>query len=452
MTTTITKTVGSAVGRDYANLNTALASVPSNLVTADTAYVFNLYNDSQFSITTPIDQTTITTDATRFITIQAAAGQGFKDSYSTGTPSLDLSQARGVLIDCNTSTTTSLSTANNTIVVGLQMQNLHGGTPLRLNGNSVGKNLLCEATDAGTTTVTPAIIYAYGSKIYNSIAITYGAYGRGFSETSSGTAGAECHYCTAVSKTNSAAGITGFQGGGPGGTYITDPLYIGCASFGYATAFSLGAYPQTSSDYNASDDASAPGTHAVHGLTFSNQVVSTINDFRPKAGSGLINAGTPDTNATQDIVAQTRSLTTPTIGAFEYGLTAPSPTPSPTPTPTPTPTPPSPTPTPTPPPTSYATKVRIVFDSSASGLSAVKGHVFPVTLTGRISGAPLFTFGYSDAPTAQQAGLTLPTGSGTITVDVPIPAGISIATGTSVSIEMHNGTVGTEVYAATALA
>jgi hypothetical protein len=63
-------------------------------------------------------------------------------------------------------------------------------------------------------------------------------------------------------------------------------------------------------------------------LTVSNQfenIGSGTEDFRVKAGADLINAGVRDQTYTNDldIVGTTRSLTTPTIGAWEYASTPP---------------------------------------------------------------------------------------------------------------------------------
>lgn len=75
------------------------------------------------------------------------------------------------------------------------------------------------------------------------------------------------------------------------------------------------------SDYNASHDTTAPGTHSIHSLTDSDQFTGVGDgswDFAPKATAAIVGAGTPISGITTDIAGNTRSATTPTIGAFEY--------------------------------------------------------------------------------------------------------------------------------------
>lgn len=75
------------------------------------------------------------------------------------------------------------------------------------------------------------------------------------------------------------------------------------------------------SDYNASRDTTAPGTHSLHSLTDTDVFTGVGQgswDLRPKTGSVLINAGTPISGITTDIAGNTRDASTPTIGAFEF--------------------------------------------------------------------------------------------------------------------------------------
>ena len=78
MTTVVTKSIGSN-GRDYTTIALAWAAVPSDLVAADEQWILEVYNDTEFSARVGV-LAAKTTDATRYITIRAAAGESFKDS------------------------------------------------------------------------------------------------------------------------------------------------------------------------------------------------------------------------------------------------------------------------------------------------------------------------------------------------------------------------------------
>ena len=303
MTTTVTKTIGSAAGRDYSTFASAFAALPASLVTVDQQWIFEAYNDSQFT-SANVTLTGVTTDATRNIIVRPAAGQGWRDSPS-GAP-LYPDQTKGVLITQSGNTGT-VFTVNNTDVTidGLQIVNLAvlaafnhaGGT------NVVVKNVL--ASSPGTATGDGTFI-GNGCKFINCLGIN-SATGNGFVDFANNS---EFHNCTAVAP--GGGGYRGFRGN------YTTPLYLNCASFGSAVAFANTT--NTSSNYNVASDATAPGANSLQNKIFANQFVSTANDFRPKAGADLINAGTPDTANTGgvDIKNQTRSATTPTVGAYEY--------------------------------------------------------------------------------------------------------------------------------------
>lgn len=76
MPTLIIKSVGSAAGRDYPTLAAFAAALPANLITADQDWIAELDAEAY----APVSFSAIC-DATRRITVRAAAGQGFDSRY-----------------------------------------------------------------------------------------------------------------------------------------------------------------------------------------------------------------------------------------------------------------------------------------------------------------------------------------------------------------------------------
>ena len=92
MVTTVVKSIGTA-SRDYSTLQAWEDAAPANLVTADQVWKGECYNDSTFTAGVTISG--ITTDATRYIWLTAAAGQSFADHPENA---LDYNAANGVAI------------------------------------------------------------------------------------------------------------------------------------------------------------------------------------------------------------------------------------------------------------------------------------------------------------------------------------------------------------------
>jgi hypothetical protein len=108
--------------------------------------------------------------------------------------------------------------------------------------------------------------------------------------------------------------------------YQTDlATFKNCAIFNWGNTLCTIGYFRSGSDRNATENASGTvptnfGTNSLTDLVFSDQFENTTSDFRVKAGSDLIGAGTRDQTYTNDldIIGQARSTTAPTIGAWEY--------------------------------------------------------------------------------------------------------------------------------------
>lgn len=91
-----------------------------------------------------------------------------------------------------------------------------------------------------------------------------------------------------------------------------------CAQTGARKAF---YFPNATHDYNCSSDDSATGTNSLINKAASAQFEDLTNnseDFHLKTSADCIEAGTPIAAVTTDFVGETRSETSPDIGAAEY--------------------------------------------------------------------------------------------------------------------------------------
>lgn len=318
MPTTITKTVGcltggASSGRDYTSVGaaiTALKAGTTDLVAADQAWVIELYNDGL--IEGGASLTGITVDATRNVTIRAAAGHSFKDNAGKLTNALRYNPSNGVAWQHN-AILLNLS-ADYTVIEGLQMKAVGGSGNACISQNASGPNTIIrdcifETNDSATGT---GCTRTQGATHINCLGVNT-AGGTGF--TSNGNS-SKFRNCTAIQMGSASA--FGFRGN------YDSPLYVNCAAFGFGTCFRSGT--SGSSNYNASSDATAPGANNFRNLTFASQFqdvagTSTM-DFRTKSGNGL-QVGTRDQAYTLDldVLGQSRSTSTPTIGAHEYVIT-----------------------------------------------------------------------------------------------------------------------------------
>ncbi|MBV8666734.1 MAG: hypothetical protein JO269_09640 [Burkholderiaceae bacterium] len=311
---TVTKTVGTS-SRQYSTLSAAIASIPSNLVTDGNNYVIQLYNDSEFTGTPPLGNVSgFTTDASHTITINCGSGQSFYDNANKTTNKLQYNQSYGVGLRATSTGSGSAVIAVSTDYVTVQgLQISDGGqtqAAISQTGtatHSVFENLVCESsfTSSGS-----GAISLTGATAVNCLALN-NAGGTGCISQ-----GSNSIFVAITSVQVGSANNYGFRGN------YDSPLYLDCVSMGFGTAFKSGT--SGSSDYNCSGDTTAPGSHSLKSKTYANQFVNNSNsssrDFRVKSGADLINAGTPESSYTGglDIINQTRSSSTPTIGAWEY--------------------------------------------------------------------------------------------------------------------------------------
>lgn len=306
MATTVTSSIGSAGGRDYSTLATWEAACPANLVTSDQIWRGECYNDSEFVVAgTPLTISGITTDATRYIILTAAAGQSFQDHASVRTNPLYYDATKGVGIR---------STGSYNRVIDVLCDNVHlSRLQIQAPDDSQAKGVFfntqndCTVTDCiiHAREVTPFTVAPNGIIFTNCLLIMRGA---GKIIGLGGGNGNRFEFCTIIGSGGSSdAGSIGYA------TLTVE----NCAIFNFATGFSTTTGGTLAGGFNCTDLASAPGSSNQVSKTFSAQFESTTNDFRAKSGGDLAN-GTPATGyATTDISGTTRNATTPYIGAWE---------------------------------------------------------------------------------------------------------------------------------------
>lgn len=307
MPITITKSVGTA-SRNYSTIQLFEDALPADLVAIDESWVAELYNDSEFTGAVTVSGST--TDATRNIRFTTAAGQSFRDHVDKLTNPLRYDQTKGVGHNVAAGYTQNFNIqTENVTVENIQLKHANASGfcdvfRIAATGAFV-RNVLADQYDDSANAVIQ--VTAGVTKIINSVLIQ-----RSTSKPAvAGLSTTEVLNSTLISPsdiTNTAAGVAG-----------TASLVKNCAIFGFNTATAGSA----SSGYNATDNASAPGINNQVSLTFANQfegIATTGLDFRVKAGATLINNGTRDAANTNDldIIGQSRSITTPTIGAWEY--------------------------------------------------------------------------------------------------------------------------------------
>jgi hypothetical protein len=333
---TVTKSIGSGGGgpsRDYSHLQAWEDALPANLVTDGNSQVGEMYNDSEFNLTTSSSGQFIiageTTDSTHFITLKCATGHSFYDNANKAVNALRYSTSNGAGVTSTTGFIQFLMDiqANYSVVDGLQLKDdysSHSATIQATGTNVLFKNLIVWRTVANFNGAPVVSLSGANSFAVNCMSID---------DTDVATwpiafymgndASVAAINCGAVLTT----GLAGTQSARFAySNGYTNPLVRNCWAAGYAQfsrdpAVGLAA----GSDYNATDNATAnsPGTHNVTSMVMANTFVDATPatfDARIKAGSALINAGLRDQTYTADIdiIKQSRSTTTPTIGPWEY--------------------------------------------------------------------------------------------------------------------------------------
>jgi hypothetical protein len=327
MPTTITKTIGS--GRDYATINAwvagAASTYPSGLVAADVIWRGVLYKEgggtnNEWVITTSTTQYALVCDATRYFLLEAASGQSFSDNGNKLTNALRYNNANGVSISVNGAYVFmfDMDTAFPSIVIRTK------GIQFKLGNQRIATGLgkvyfdNCIIESSANSPVFNSNAHATNSLIYNKTAY----------EIVSSSAWSNGYFRNCILIGSGSSNYAFNLGNYAGGSIIRN-----CAIFGFPSGIVNNAarIDTTNSTYNATDLASFgwTATGNIVSKTFANQFQNTgsgTEDFRVKLGADLINAGVRDQTYTNDldIVGTVRSTSTPTIGAWEYGVAAAS--------------------------------------------------------------------------------------------------------------------------------
>lgn len=307
-TSTTTPATGAATtARSYSSPELWSAGAPASLVTKDWIWRGEIYKegsgtDNEWVLgSTFVDVLLVfnaTTDSTRYYVMTAATGQSFRDNANKLTNALRYNRANGVAIHL-------------------------AGNNAQLNGSGLAKFYNLQLSVKQSFSYWPN---GTGNTPEFNSCVLYSPLGGRFIER----AAVYNSSCQNIALQNGglynffiASTFIGNATGAFGNTTGGNITIRNCAVFNY-TSFGAGA-DAANSTYNATDLASFgwAGTGNLVSKTFANQfenITGGSEDFRVKAGADLINAGIPDATYTNglDIIGQTRSLTTPTIGAWEY--------------------------------------------------------------------------------------------------------------------------------------
>lgn len=313
-----TSSIG-ATGRDYVDIPAFIASLPATLLEQE---IGELYNDSEFTSTSGITISGITTTSSFNIVLRAATGEAFNDTEQA----LRYNASNGVAIRKTSSYGIALSvTVEHTVLEDLQIGTTGTTNAITLmfsgsTDSAVIRNCLIESSSNSWALAASS----NASYINCDIVVSDGA--------SSGTDGVRISYatpsflnCTVFSNYPSSSGF-GFEkiGGSSNGAIVKN-----CAIFGFGTAMESGTWG-SGTDFNATDDSSLPaGSNNQTSLTtasqFENVASEATLDLRAVA-SGSLQNGTPDIGNTGgvDIFGNARDATTPYIGCYEVSGTPPS--------------------------------------------------------------------------------------------------------------------------------
>lgn len=318
MPTTVVKTIGTAA-RQYSTWQAWEDATPVSLIAVDQIWRGECYNDSEFAAGVVFSGTTA--DATRYSILTTAAGQSFRDHANKLTNPLAYDQTKGVGISATDLGHVVHMFEDFVIMENVQIKQPPFGYrqyPVLIDTGGVNTlNIVRNCIIEGDNNNAVFRAASSGSVIENCLVVNKSTV------ASTGMilgSGAAAYNCTVV-HTSNVAGSIGIS------TSYSNSIAANCAVFGFATAFSASGFDTTNSKNNATDGASAPGTSNQLSLVYANQFVNTTNtgtDFRAKSGNGL-QFGVTDTTHTAgiDVIGQTRAAT-PTIGAWEYIVSAAS--------------------------------------------------------------------------------------------------------------------------------
>jgi hypothetical protein len=246
-----------------------------------------------------------TTDATRYIWLTTAAGASFTDNANKLTNALAYNTANGVSIRMTgTEKVFELSNGITFRFTGLQIKANTGIAVQAFNAGGLITLENCIVCSNTTTVLTQVpVLRAVNSVFYNTGTVS------DFPSTER-----QYLYNSTFYSTSTSAPLLSTTNG--------DANVYCCAFFGGNAVASASTFFVGSN--NATNQSSVGfGSSNQVSLTTANQfenVTASSEDFRVKAGAALINNGIRQQTYTSDldIVGSARSITTPTIGAWEY--------------------------------------------------------------------------------------------------------------------------------------
>lgn len=318
---TITKTVGTT-GRQYSTFQTAFASCPSNFVTDGNSYVLSGYNDSEFTSSgVVLDTSGITTNTTHTLTIQAASGQSWSDNASVQTNAVKYNASNGVALRTTGSYNSCVIAGSlNVSWIGLQFQ-------------AASNTYVFDNDISGSATtdqfVTSCIIYQGSGTFGTATPLRYrcGLMTNSWviKRISGSGSGIQCDYASSNLRFANVIVVRHSDATAAGNAFNSSSNVTNienCMAFGF-TAFA-NDNTKFSGSNNCSDVAIGFGTSNQASKTYANQFVSSLAasaDFKIKTGSDAVNNGATDTTdipTAVDAVGTSRPQGTAwCIGAWE---------------------------------------------------------------------------------------------------------------------------------------
>ena len=322
---TITFTVGSNA-RQYADLPSAWAALPADLVAAGNSYVIELYNDSEFTHSGDLQLIGKNVDANHTITIRPAAGQGWANNANVANNALRYNQANGVAFNLTTSDNPAFSVRQDWVFVeGLQFKcNSTGGyiicTALINGPNSVFRNCIIELADSGPSSFG---MHMNSGSFFSSLIVLSGSGSDGVRPYNN-TSNILCENIT-INRLPSLARTTSHFG------FLTSAKNTGLVTINNCAVFGAEFYETGYSGVTiancASDGTITGGTNCLNNITAASVFVDPTLDLRSKAGAPLIDAGkTPSAANTTAPTGNRQQGSSADIGAWEYhsAVVAPS--------------------------------------------------------------------------------------------------------------------------------
>lgn len=315
MPTITVKSIG-ATGRDYSTIQAWEDACPANIVTSDEIWKGECHDDSEFVVsnTEILTASGITTDDTRFLWLTTAAGKGFADDAGAASWNLRYDTSVGVAVRTTGNYSGGFNCGSVRVLIeGLQIKFASSwGNSSMFSGSNCMRRCLIDSEKGNTST--------NNGRLINCLIVDLSI---GFHHAA--RADAVLIACTIVRPSDASSAGTAVTN-----SYSLYPSLKSCAVFGFATNFGGTIASYVSSNNNASNSSSVPGTSAQASLTYTDQFENTTNstrDWRVKAGSSLISNGSrhQGTEGTfsalgtndLDILGRSRSTTTPTIGCWE---------------------------------------------------------------------------------------------------------------------------------------